>query len=205
MIFSIEPDRGFDRVCRVLYGTAGTALSTEDGMSLRRYRPLARALIAGMAACWAASLSPAAAEELVALPMDDAGHLGTVISSDPSSKTTGEASISISTAWPTLVNLAELPVSGIEATTLVYEADLRSDSLEGSAYLEMWCLFPDGAQYFSRGLDSVVGGTTDWRTLRTSFFLEEGQRPEKLTLNVVINGRGTVWIDNLRVRKEPLP
>ncbi|MEE9300708.1 MAG: hypothetical protein V3V17_06235 [Alphaproteobacteria bacterium] len=174
-------------------------------MTLRRHLPLALALTVGMTACWAASLPPAVAEELVALPMDDAGHLGTVISSDPSSKTAGEASIRISTAWPTLVNLAELPVSGIEAATLVYEADLRSDSLEGNAYLEMWCLFPDGGQYFSRGLDSVVGGTADWRTLRTSFFLEEGQRPEKLTLNVVINGRGTVWIDNLRVRKEPLP
>ena len=53
-------------------------------------------------------------------------------------------------------------------------------------------------------MESVVSGTTDWKTLQTPFFLKEGQRATKVTLNIVINGKGTVWVDDVKLLKEPL-
>jgi hypothetical protein len=34
--------------------------------------------------------------------------------------------------------------------------------------------------------------------------LQKGQNPDKVTLNLIINGKGTVWIDNIVLSKEPL-
>ena len=80
---------------------------------------------------------------------------------------------------------------------------VKSEKLEGTAYLEMWC-HVGGGQYFSRGMNSVVTGTMDWTTLHTPFFLQPGQRAQKATLNIVINGKGTVWVDEVALSKAPL-
>jgi hypothetical protein len=53
-------------------------------------------------------------------------------------------------------------------------------------------------------LDSTIQGNSDWRTIQTLFILQKGQRPDKVTLNLIINGAGTVWIDNIVLSKEPL-
>ena len=61
-----------------------------------------------------------------------------------------------------------------------------------------------GGQYFSRGMNSVVTGTMDWSTLQTPFFLQPGQSAKRVTLNIVIKGKGTVWVDDVHLAKEPL-
>jgi hypothetical protein len=91
----------------------------------------------------------------------------------------------------------------VENVKLVYQAKLRCENLKGTAFLEMWCHVGDG-QYFSRGMNSVVTGTTNWKTLQTPFFLQAGQKATNVTLNVVINGNGTVWVDDVRLLEEPL-
>jgi hypothetical protein len=67
----------------------------------------------------------------------------------------------------------------------------------------MWCHI-GGGQYFSRGMNSVITGTTDWKKLETPFILQPGQKAEKVTLNIVVNGKGKLWIDDIRLLKEPL-
>jgi hypothetical protein len=44
----------------------------------------------------------------------------------------------------------------------------------------------------------------DWSTLQTPFFLQPGQSAKMVTLNIVINGKGTVWVDDVHLLKEPL-
>ena len=61
-----------------------------------------------------------------------------------------------------------------------------------------------GGQYFSRGLNDPIQGTSDWKTLQTPFLFQKGQNPDKITLNIVINGRGTVWVDDVVLSKAPL-
>ena len=79
---------------------------------------------------------------------------------------------------------------------------MKSD-LDGSAYLEMWA-HVGGGQYFSRGMDDVVSRKTNWKTLQAPFLFQKGQRPDKVTLNIVINGKGTVWIDDVVLTQEQL-
>jgi hypothetical protein len=148
-------------------------------------------------------LSRAYAEEIKKLSLDDMASLGTSISVDSKVKVEGNASARISTLWPTTICLGEVSRLNVDNGKLVYEAKVRSEGLEGTAFLEMWCHI-GGGQYFSRGMNSVITGTTDWKKLETPFILQPGQKAEKVTLNIVVNGKGKLWIDDIRLLKEPL-
>jgi len=150
-----------------------------------------------------ANLATADSVLLSAIPLDNAEDMGTSIGIDTTTKSQGRAAVRISTKWPTVVNVGEVTGLEIDETTLVYEARVRSERLRGTAYLEMWCAFPDGGRYFSRGQQSAVNGTSDWTTLRTVFLLKKGQRPQSVTLNLVVSGTGTVWIDDARLSHQP--
>jgi hypothetical protein len=145
---------------------------------------------------------PAAVQELKRLPLDDAGAIGLSIQADPDVKVEGKASIRIVTKWATTVCLGEVGALDIENARLVYSAKVRTD-LQGSAFLELWAHVA-GGQYFSRGLDQQLSGKSDWKTVRALFLLQKGQKPDKVTLNVVINGPGTVWVDDITLTREPL-
>jgi hypothetical protein len=148
-------------------------------------------------------MGSALGKELRRLTLDNAASLGTTVSADPKVKYEGNGSVRISTQWPTTICLGEFSGLNVENVKLVYQAKLRCENLKGTAFLEMWCHVGDG-QYFSRGMNSVVTGTTNWKTLQTPFFLQAGQKATNVTLNVVINGNGTVWVDNVRLLEEPL-
>jgi hypothetical protein len=65
------------------------------------------------------------------------------------------------------------------ATLNIYEAKIKSESLNGQAYLEMWCVFKDKGEFFSRGFDSAISGTTGWQTIKTVFNLKKGEMPDQ--------------------------
>ena len=144
----------------------------------------------------------ARAEELRKLSLDDAFVIGTTIQTDTQVKAEGKASIKVTTQWPTTICLGEVVRMDIENAKLVYKAKVKSD-LDGTAFLEMWA-HVGGGQYFSRGMNDVVSRKSDWKMIQTPFLFQKGQKPEKVTLNLVINGKGTVWIDDITLSKEPL-
>lgn len=104
----------------------------------------------------------------------------------------------------TVIRIFETGPMGIDNKMLIYSAKLRTEKLDGKAYLEMWCGFPDQGEFFSRGLDQPVMGTTEWTTAQTPFRLEAGQIPANVKLNLVIEGAGTVWIDDIKLLSSPL-
>ena len=142
------------------------------------------------------------AQELKKLNLDDASAIGTTIQTDTQVKAEGKGSIKITTRWPTTICLGEVSSLDIENAKLVYKAKVKSD-LDGTAFLEMWA-HVGGGQYFSKGMNDVVTQKTDWKTIQTPFLFQKGQRPDKVTLNLVINGRGTVWIVDIVLSKEAL-
>jgi F0F1-type ATP synthase membrane subunit c/vacuolar-type H+-ATPase subunit K len=115
----------------------------------------------------------------------------------------GNGSLRIEAAEPTTIRLFETGEMDIENARLIYQARVRTENVVGQVYLEMWCHFPVGGEFFSRGLVSSLTGTTDWTTLETPFMLKKGQEPDNVKLNLVINGHGTVWIDDIRLLKGP--
>ena len=147
-----------------------------------------------------ASLAPA--EELKKLNLEDPATVSPRIEADAKVKVEGASSLRITTKWPTTVCLGEVSDLDLENVKLVYAAKVKSD-LDGTAYLEMWAHF-GGGQYFSKGMNDVVGQKTDWKTIQTPFTFQKGQKPQKVTLNLVISGKGTVWIDDVLLSKEPL-
>ena len=142
------------------------------------------------------------AEEIARLPMDSLENLGLRLAVDAELKTQGQAALRIETLWATTVCLGQVSDITLENARLLFTARVRTQ-LQGEAFLEMWCHFGDKA-YFSKGLDDPAGGSSEWRQLQTPFILQQGQRPDKITLNLVVNGQGTVWVDDVRLMAAPL-
>ncbi len=116
----------------------------------------------------------------------------------------GNGSLRVIAKEPSIVRLLDVNDVDIEDARLIYQAKVRTKDVEGQVYLEMWCHFPGKGEFFSRGLDSPLTGTTNWATLQIPFFLKKGEKPDYVKLNIVINGTGTVWIDDVRLLKAPL-
>jgi len=82
---------------------------------------------------------------------------------------------------------------------------VRHEGVEGKAYLEMWCHFPGKAPCFTRTLAEGgpmrhLEGASGWRVFTLPFYSEEGAPPpEKLVVNVVLPGRGLVYLSRLRL------
>src|SRR5215813_8800742 len=60
------------------------------------------------------------------------------------------------------VPLFELAQQHLENTTLTYRAHMRSSDLAGNVYVEMWVRVPGRGEFFSRGLEQPIRGTSGW-------------------------------------------
>ncbi|MEW5768577.1 MAG: hypothetical protein AB1797_13375 [bacterium] len=116
----------------------------------------------------------------------------------------GNGSLQIIATEPTVVRLFETGDVEVENACLIYQAKVRTEGVEGQVYLEMWCHFSGQGEFFSRGLQTPLTGTTDWTTEETPFFLKKGENPDNVKLNLVVNGKGTAWIDDIHLLKGPL-
>jgi hypothetical protein len=122
-------------------------------------------------------------------------ELDTQITSD------GNGSIKIVSDSSTTVRLFEVGDIDVDDARLVYRARLRTEEVQGQVYLEMWCRLPGMGEFFSRALASPISGSTEWVSQETPFFLEKNQRPDLIKLNVVIDGSGTVWVDEVKLAR----
>jgi hypothetical protein len=156
------------------------------------------------------SLAVSGAVELKRFDLDDTeglitqtgGQIDKKISSD------GNGSLRIEATEPTTIRLFETGDIDIEDARLIYQARVRTENVEGQVYLEIRCRFssrgfPGIAESFSKGLANSLSGTTDWTTQETPFLLQKGENPDNVKLNLVIEGKGTVWIDDIRLLKGP--
>lgn len=102
-----------------------------------------------------------------------------------------------------VVSLFEVPDPDVDQGHLFYRCQLKTEGLQGRAFLEMWCRFPGKGEFFSRGLTDTVSGSTDWSTRQTAFVLKQGEKPDLVKLNVVVEGQGRVWIRDVALLKNP--
>jgi hypothetical protein len=115
----------------------------------------------------------------------------------------GNGSLRIEATEPITISLFDTGDIDIENARLIYQAQIRTQDLDHDARLEMWCHFPGKGDFFSRD-PTAVWGTTAWTRQETIFFLKNGENPDNVRLNLTINGRGTVWIDDIRLLKGAL-
>jgi hypothetical protein len=167
------------------------------------------ALVIGLAtgACTSGPAQKTATVELKHFPLDNLEGVRAItgVSLDPKISADGNGSMRVETQEPVTVPLFEVSDVGVENATLIYQASLQSENLDGKAFLEMRVRVPGKGEYFSRGLDRPITGTMSWMTVATPFFLQAGQKPDLIRLNLVIQGKGRVWIDDVHLMRSPLP
>ncbi len=102
------------------------------------------------------------------------------------------------------VRLFELDELDVEGCLLSYRAELKAADVEGGAYLEMWCRFPDRGEFFSKGVQQKAKGTTGWSSYEVPFTLKAGERPDLIRLNIAFDGPGRLWVRNIELLRTPL-
>jgi hypothetical protein len=99
----------------------------------------------------------------------------------------------------TVISAPDVAAEGYAVT-----GEVRYEGVQGQAFLEMWSVLPDGGRYFSRTMDpsgpmGILTGDSDWRAFGLPFYLNGAAPPERLEINVVLPGTGTVSVRNLRL------
>lgn len=106
---------------------------------------------------------------------------------------------------PAIVPLLDIEAPKIEQSVILLSGDVRYESIGGTAFLEMWTIFPDGSHYFSRTLGTFgpmqsLQGSSGWRPIQLPFEFAKGPnapRPNRLVVNAVFQGPGTIWLSNM--------
>ena len=130
-------------------------------------------------------------------------HEGVEIDNNIFAQGTGSLKVEYDKPETRTIRLFETGPISIDNRMLVYSAKLRASGMGGKAYLEMLCHIPGSGEFFSRSIDQPVTQTT-WTTVQTPFRLETGYRPDNVKLNLVVEGPGTVWIDDIKLLSSPL-
>lgn len=106
---------------------------------------------------------------------------------------------------PGTINVFRLDHPGITSFRYAVTGQVRYESVEETGYLEMWSAFGDKGEYFSRTLGEwgpmrSLQGSSDWRPFSLPFLANEQHGlPTRLVVNVVLPGKGTVYMGPLRV------
>lgn len=154
------------------------------------------------------SVTSIADTEIMDLPITSAEDIvsnGTA-QIDPSN----ENALLVNSSGKTVVELFNLEGSGLGDKKLTYSARIRSEDLKategtrGIAYLELTVTFPDGGELVADGPRVPISGTTQWRSADTDLYVDKGGDPESVTLDLIVEGQGKVWVSDVRLSTRPL-
>jgi hypothetical protein len=125
------------------------------------------------------------------------------------SRNIDEKAVTVETKWPTTICVTpvDLRDKHIDRTTLTFSAELKSSDLTGAAFLEMWLHVPgmEKGYIVTRGYQRPLQKTSPavWSKFEVSFALSKNQVPDQAILNLVINGKGTVFMRNVKLTRQP--
>lgn len=104
----------------------------------------------------------------------------------------------------TTVPLFELTDPGVDQCLLTYRAKAKAEDFNGKAFLELQLKLPKMPEHSAQSIDDAVSGSTDWKSMEAPVYLYSGQKPEKLKLNVVMDGQGTIRMKDVEVLSAPV-
>jgi hypothetical protein len=90
-----------------------------------------------------------------------------------------------------------------ELHQISYQARLRTQDLLGEARIELGVRIAGGATYQAVPDMPPLEGSTDWVMQEANFFAGHGEKPDGIFLMLGVKGKGTVWIDHLKVLATP--
>jgi len=110
-------------------------------------------------------------------------------------------------AKETRLRVLTLEKPQIAKATYAVVGQVSCKGVEGKGYLEMWVCTPKGGKFFSRALGDRgpmkhLAGTCGPRRFVLPFFAKAGSAPPvRLTVNVVLPGRGTVELGPIALKQ----
>lgn len=139
------------------------------------------------------------------LQQEDRLNSGEVIETD--GPHTGVLKLEHAGTGPASFTLVEVSDPGISELTYAVTGQVRYEDVAGTSYLEMLNYFADGSWFFSRTLADVgplasISGSSDWRDFQLPAMLGEDPStamPDRLVLNLHLEGPGTVYLSELRL------
>lgn len=133
--------------------------------------------------------------EMEFLPLDEIGSRATT-EEGPS----GEPAIAVSgDDSPSITPLAIAVSPSISTPDYVVRGQVKIEGVVGDGYLELLSNFGPKGEFFSRTLSTwgstrKLNGSSGWREFELPFHATAGMKPERLTLRVILQGRGKVAI-----------
>jgi hypothetical protein len=105
---------------------------------------------------------------------------------------------------PRTIPLLALPRPGITRARYALVGQVRYEGVEGAGYLEMWSEIPGQGRFFTRTLGDAgpmarIEGSSAWREFALPFDATGAPAPSRLTVNLVLPGRGSVALGPLRL------
>jgi hypothetical protein len=93
--------------------------------------------------------------------------------------------------------------------TFFLKGRVRYADVQGVGFLEMWTYYADGGMYFSRTLGDSgpmgkLTGSSDWREVVLPFKGPPDTVPIKITVALVLEGKGTVWLEPFTLSAAPI-
>ena len=143
-------------------------------------------------------------------PVDSKADMVRSVTKDPHTidytvSSDGNGSLRIDATRRQLVDLYRIwgDEEDLSFRQLVYEADVRTEGATGDVFLVMQAGITSvpGGSVAVVGRDAAIRGTNDWTTLRASAGNSGGSRLLETTLQLHIDGPGTVWIDDVKLLK----
>jgi hypothetical protein len=146
------------------------------------------------------------ATELVRFPLNDMSGIisRSNVEIDKEISSDGKGSLRVTSDGFRVVRLFETGDLNVENCRLIYQARLRTEDFDGQVFLGMECHFADKGDFFARDIEHPLTGTAGWTTEEVTFYLREGENPDNVRLHLILDGKGTAWIDDVKLLKAPL-
>ncbi|GAB4272993.1 MAG: hypothetical protein Kow0029_12180 [Candidatus Rifleibacteriota bacterium] len=141
------------------------------------------------------------AQEILAIPLDSLNEVSPKIELDSECKVEGNNSIKITAVTPCRVTIHKIDGMGRDNFNLKTYLMIKTELEEGTVILETLVKVKGGI-YFSRALDQKVCGSSDWKQIYTNFRFKKDESPDEVLVNLIIEGRGIVWADELKFVSE---
>ena len=124
-----------------------------------------------------------------------------VVSLDKGFSSDGAGSLKVTVDQPSTVRLFEVPAPGAENAKYVYKAKVNVKDLLGDASLQMIIHFKNGGEVNTY---QTTKGPGAWTPMEVFAIVQKGQKPDKVSLNLLVSGTGTCWVDDVHLEQVPL-
>ncbi len=175
---------------------------------MKYFRRLALAgTIVLLFAAVACSNKPKPPKDIAVFPCNSTDKVVTqgAVTEDKTVSADGQGSLKITTEMPTTIKLFQIPYPRIEGCKVWYKAKIKTQQFGGSAYLQMVVHFSRGGQITAQNYQNAIrGNTKGWVESVLEATVREGQKPSSVELNLVVQGAGTLWVDDVHVLRQAL-